>query len=222
MEKNGCPSGNFLEYLFAHRELLADSSDPLREEASIFLQAGTETTGSLISWIISCISDNPDYWDQLSNEVDDVTLESQDSFRRLPLLQAVAKETLRLFPPIWMIPRVALRDVRIGGALVAAGTRVILSPWVTQRHQAFFDAPHEFKPERWLSETQESHRTAFFPFGLGTRICIGEAFGKITAMTFIYELLRNGSKVEMLENKPMPKMTSLISYPDERILSRWT
>ena len=221
-QESGKPKGNFLEYLFAHRDLLAESSEPIREEASIFLQAGTETTASLISWIICCLSANPSYWAPLSDEIEAVELYSHDSFRALPLLKAVAKETLRLFPPIWLIPRVAVRDVRIGRTEVPAGARVNLSPWVTQRHPDFFYSSEEFRPERWLLNGGPSHRAAYFPFGLGSRICIGEAFGMTTAMTFIYELVRHGAQVEIGDNNLRPKNTSLISYPDERILSRWS
>jgi cytochrome P450 len=81
------------------------------------------------------------------------------------------KETLRLRPPAWAMGRQALADCVIGGREVKAGSVVIVSPWVTQQDARFYEAPHQFRPERWDDlERQSLPRYAFFPFGGGSRV----------------------------------------------------
>jgi len=211
---NGRPLGNFLEYLFGARDSLADSVHPIREESSIFLQAATETTASLVSWTIVALNGQSHYWERLRDECLAANIDSYKSLKALPFLNAVIQETLRLFPPVWLIPRVARIDTEISGIRVPRGARVIVSPWVTQRREEYFRDAKTFVPERWLATGSASERRAFFPFGLGSRVCIGESFGKMTAAIFLYELCRTEKFVVLNSRNSEPDITSLISFPD--------
>jgi cytochrome P450 len=93
---------------------------------------------------------------------------------RLKYAGLVIHESLRLYPPVWIIPRDAIRDDEIGGFKIPAGSTVLLCPYVTHRHPEFWDNPEAFDPDRFLPEAAKGRpRHAFFPFGGGPRLCMG-------------------------------------------------
>ena len=100
-----------------------------------------------------------------------------DQLPRLAYTRAVLAESMRLFPPAWSLGRELIADLEVGGWRIPTGSIVIMSPWVVHRDERFFPDADRFQPDRWLSEEDESrHRFAYFPFGAGTRKCIGEGF----------------------------------------------
>jgi enediyne biosynthesis protein E7 len=201
-----------------------DSSfSPLEQEVSLFLQAATETTASLISWTLLLLAQHPEYWPALfkehsSNaEAGDTPLEPQASWT-----DAILKESLRLYPPAWMLPRIASNDVVVGGELIPRGARVVISPWVTHRSGSIFAEPNEFQPERFISRLDVSQRAGYFPFGLGGRICIGERYGMSTATILLRALATR--KLSVSIDSPSLKIGSssllLIPNPTNRFSLR--
>ncbi len=96
---------------------------------------------------------------------------------RLPYTQQVLSEALRLYPPSWLLARAALRECEIGGWRVAAGTILLMSQWVSHRDTRFFERPEAFDPDRWAGDlSRRLPRCAYFPFGAGPRLCIGNTF----------------------------------------------
>src|SRR5690606_16755617 len=94
---------------------------------------------------------------------------------RLRYTTAVLSEALRLYPPAWAIGRRALEDISLGGFVVPAQAVVLISPYVVHRDPRWFPEPEAFRPERWLEESDRP-KFAYFPFGGGARVCIGERF----------------------------------------------
>jgi cytochrome P450 len=90
----------------------------------------------------------------------------------------VVQESMRLYPPAWLLGREAVRDVEIGGVPISRGTIVLISQWVMHRDGRYFDRPLHFDPDRW-SGKMDLPRFVYFPFGAGPRVCIGAAFATL-------------------------------------------
>src|SRR5271165_488910 len=149
------------------------------------LLAGHETTALALSWAWFLLASHPDAQAQLQDEVDRVLTgrpPTAADMGQLAHTNDVVKETMRLYPPAWVITRMAAEQVEIGGYVVPAGSNVIVSPWVTHRDARFFPQPNSFHPERWCGgREQASPKFAYFPFGGGPRICIGNSFALMEA-----------------------------------------
>lgn len=152
----------------------------LREQVKTFLAAGHDSSSLTLAWALLLLAAHPEADAALAAELSAVLTgqaPAPEDLPRLPYTQAVIKETLRLYPPLWMAGRQAVQRCEIGGQAVPAGALVVTSPWPVQRLARFFPDPSEFRPERWLTgETADLPRCAYFPFGGGPRVCIGMGF----------------------------------------------
>jgi cytochrome P450 len=149
----------------------------LRDETIGMLQQGHDTIGETLAWTWYLLSLHPEIERKLAAEVDSVlgdrTPEVAD-LERLPYARMIVQESLRLFPPVWVIPRDAIDDDEMGGYRIPGGSTVLLSPYVTHRHPEFWDNPEAFDPDRFLPEQSKGRpRHAYFPFGGGPRLCMG-------------------------------------------------
>ncbi len=161
------------------------SDRQLRDELLAVLGAGQETTAVLLSWTWWLLAIHPEVEARLRHEVAGVLDGRVPTAADVPALayvRMVLQEALRLYPPAWGIARQAIADDEIGGYRISAGAMVAVSPWVTQRHAAFWDAPDTFDPERFAPAAIAGRpRFAFFPFGGGPRVCIGREFALLEA-----------------------------------------
>ncbi|HVH65042.1 MAG TPA: cytochrome P450 [Candidatus Acidoferrum sp.] len=170
------------------------TNEQLRDEVMTFFLAGHETTSLLLSWTLWLLACHPAAQTRLRDEVTS-TLDGHppdvDHLAQMPYLDAVLCETLRLYPPAWVIGREPLADCEIAGHRVSKGTGVLFSQWVMQRDPRYFDSPEAFSPERWLDGLQKRlPRFAYFPFGGGQRICIGANFAMMEAGIILAMLLQ--------------------------------
>jgi len=152
----------------------------LRNEVLTLFVAGHETTSNALSWAWYLLSDHPEVFERMRAELDDVLgdrLPTIDDVPRLTYTRMVLDEAMRLYPPAWATSRNATEDDEIGGYPVRRGSVVLLSPWVTHRHPEFWDDPQRFDPERFTPERSSGRsRFAYFPFGGGPHLCIGQTF----------------------------------------------
>lgn len=152
----------------------------VRDEALTLFLAGHETTANALTWTFYLLSQHPQIAAQMHAEIDTVlsgSLPAPADVPRLPYTRQVFAESLRLYPPAWTVGRLALNDYQIGEYMVPAGAIVLMSQWVTHRDARFYADPLRFDPDRWTPEAQATRpRFAYFPFGGGTRLCIGEQF----------------------------------------------
>ncbi len=152
----------------------------LRDEATTLVIAGSETTGNAVAWACYLLARNPGMQERLQGEVDQVlagTDADYETLGRLPFTRAVITETLRLYSPVWILPRKALVDVELDHHRLPAGSRIFFSPYALNRDARLHRDPDRFDPDRWETDyTRSDVRTMFFPFGQGIRSCIGEGF----------------------------------------------
>jgi cytochrome P450 len=152
----------------------------VRDEALTLFLAGHETTANALTWAWYLLSQNPEAEAEFHRELDAVLgsrAPAFDDVNRLPYTRGVFGESLRLFPPAWALGRMAIRDVLLGGYTVPKGSIVLTSPYVTHRDRRFWHDPTAFRPQRF-SPAEEAQRLKFtyYPFGGGSRVCIGERF----------------------------------------------
>ena len=151
----------------------------VRDEALTLFLAGHETTADALTWAWYLLSQNPQAEAEFHAELDRVLAGRLPSFEDLPQLrytESVFAEALRLFPPAWGIGRRALEDYPVGDFVIPARSVVLMSPYVVHRDPRWFSDPLVFRPERWLAEDAARPKFAYFPFGGGARVCIGERF----------------------------------------------
>ncbi len=156
------------------------TDEQLRDEATTLVIAGSETTGNTIAWACYLLARHPRIQERLQQEADLVLAGADPGYEtlsRLPFTRAVITETLRLYSPVWILPRRALVDVELGGHLLRAGSRIFFSPYALNRDPRLHRDPDRFDPDRWATDYSKSDmRATFFPFGQGIRNCIGEGF----------------------------------------------
>jgi cytochrome P450 len=153
------------------------SETQLHEEILGMLQQGHDTVGETLAWVWYLLSLHPEVERRLHHEITEAIGDRPPVAADLPRLQyagMVVQEALRLYPPVWVIPRDAIKDDCIDGHHIPAGSTILLSPYVTHRYPGVWDNPEAFDPDRFLPErARERPRLAYFPFGGGPRLCMG-------------------------------------------------
>jgi cytochrome P450 len=164
----------------------AMSDEGVRDEALGIFIAGHETTARTLSYLWYALHENPHVAERLRAELDAVVppdgAPSLQQLKQLPYTLRVIKEALRLYSPVPLLGRDVLSDQELDGRKVPAGATVMLLPHATHRHPDFWDAPESFDPDRWLPEREAAmHPYAYFPFGAGQRVCVGNSFALLEA-----------------------------------------
>ena len=183
----GHDSGDLLSMMLAARD--EDGSRmtdrQLRDETITLFLAGHETTANALAWTWWLLAQNPQAERKFHEELDGVLggrPPSLEDLPRLAYMNNVLTESLRLYPPAWGIARLAAEDHELAGYPVHPGMGVAFAQWVVHRDPRWFDAPEEFRPERWeCGLARQLPRFAYFPFGGGPRQCIGNAFALMEA-----------------------------------------
>lgn len=156
------------------------SDAQVRDEAMTIFLAGHETTANALAWTWYLLSEAPAVEAQLHAEIDRVLggrTPTMADISQLPFVEQVITESMRLYPPAWIIGRRAIDEYAVGGYILPPRSIVLLSPYVLQRDARFFPEPQAFMPERWTPVFRQALPSfAYFPFGGGTRRCIGESF----------------------------------------------
>lgn len=205
-----------IERVIAHRraskqqgndllQMLLDAVDPedasirlsakeIRDELVTFLLAGHETTSNTLAWAIYSLSRSPEAERALCNEASAVLgtrrLVAAD-VDRLVYTDKVVKETMRLYPPAYVLARRAAQDTKIGDYAVPAGSEVVIWLYFTHRDPRFYPDPERFDPERFGAEQEAGRpKQSFLPFGAGPRACIGRSFAAVEATVALAMLYR--------------------------------
>jgi cytochrome P450 len=197
----------------AHRDDGPLNDRQLRDEMVTMLVGGHETTALALSWAWLLLAQNPAAEARLHEELSGIPSDQSISARHLPSLRwtnAVFQEAMRLYPPVWYMARVANKDDLIDGYAIPRGSCVMISAWLTHRHPEFWNAPQEFRPQRFFDDPPASrHRYAYFPFGGGRHQCLGMHLAQMEGTLLLARLARqfrlhpqNASHV-----RPLPGIT---------------
>ncbi|WP_052573135.1 cytochrome P450 [Haloferula sp. BvORR071] len=165
------------------------SDEEIRNESIAFLLAGHETTANALSWTLYLLDQHPHWADVIRSEYESACGNAPPRMEDLSGLAQtlhVFEESTRLYPPIWAMERHVIADDEIAGFHIPAHSSVIVSPYTLHRHPDFWEAPGEFRPERFLKRDHE----AFMPFGSGPRFCIGSEFALAEARIILPMILQ--------------------------------
>jgi cytochrome P450 len=202
------------------------TDEQLRDEAMTLFLAGHETTANALTWTWYLLSQNPPVAKRLHEEVDRVLGDRRATADDLPALtyaRMVLSESMRLYPPAYAIGRRALEDYAVGGVMVPRGALVVVSPLVTQRDARWFPDPERFDPERWTPEAQAARpKFSYFPFGGGTRMCIGDQFAWTEGILLIATLAQRW-RAEMVAGQRVgmkPMITLRTKYGMRMVVRR--
>jgi cytochrome P450 len=162
----------------------------VRDELMTMFFAGHETSAAALTWALYLLAQHPAIADELRAEVAalGVARVSLADLSRLPLLNQVVAETLRLYPPSWVFDRSPLTDIIVDGYRIPRGANVLLSPWVVHRDPRVWEEPDEFRPARFADGAAPA-RGAYLPFGDGPRMCVGNRFAEAEIRLVLATLL---------------------------------
>ena len=186
------------------------SVEQIRDQLVTFIVAGHETVASALGWAWGLIAEHPDVGDKVAAEADRVAPGRPirfDDYSELTFSRWVVEETLRLYPPAWLITRSAKQADVIDGVDVPAGSLIIMSPWLLHRHPELWSNAGSFDPDRFASDIP---RFAHIPFGAGPRLCIGRDFSYVEATMLIAELGRQ-FRVRFPEGEHLPGGDPLVT-----------
>jgi cytochrome P450 len=210
---SGDERGDLLSLLLRAADEGVLTARQVREHAMTYLLAGHETTALVLGWAWHLLGTHRHLAAQLAAEADAVLggrLATTADVPRLAYAERVALEAMRLYPPIWAMARVALRDDELAGVAIRGGTVVVVSPWVVHRDPRYYAEPEEFAPNRWADGAEKRlPRYAFFPFGGGPRGCIGSRFALQEAVLLLATVARRFrlTSVPGHEVVPVPSIT---------------
>lgn len=190
------------------------SREELIDQLGVFFLAGHETSASALTWAFYLLATHPDVMARVRAEVDAVVGDGPVGFediKKLTYVRNVFRETLRLYPPITFLPRVAAQSTQIGGCPARRGAMIMIAPWVIQRHQKYWRDPNAFDPDRFTPEREDEMTPgAYLPFGQGPRVCVGAGFAQVEAVLILARLARRFDLV--LENpddvRPAARLTT--------------
>lgn len=178
----------------------------LRDEVMTMFLAGHETTANALTWTFILLSRFPPIARDVAKEASEVLGDRDaraDDASRLELSRRVLSESMRLYPPVWVIGRAPEEDVEFDGYTVPRGSLLFLSPWVTHRLPSLWESPEGFDPDRFSPERAKTqHRYQYFPFSTGPRMCIGSAFAMLEGQLVLSTLARR-FRVDLLPGHPI-------------------
>ncbi|GAC1311584.1 MAG: cytochrome P450 [Vulcanimicrobiaceae bacterium] len=192
----------------------------IRNEVCMLVLAGHETTANALVWTWYCLSEDPASEARFYAEIDAVLggrAPTLDDLARLPYVAHVFEEALRLYPPAAAFARRPVRALELGGYAIPRGASVFVSPYVTQRSERFFREPLAFEPARW--ERPSHPKFAHFPFGGGSKTCIGEPFARLEAI-LVLATLGARYRFERVERAPIAPSARALLRPARALVVR--
>jgi cytochrome P450 len=193
----------------------------LGDEVATMILAGHETTATALFWSLYLLALDPATQEQLAAEVQGATSTAEFDVEALKFTRAVIDETMRLYPPAYLIARAAAAPDTIAGMPVKKNDVVLIAPWLLHRHEKLWRDPNAFIPQRFMPPAPPPDRFAYLPFGVGARICIGAHFALVESTLALARIIGT-FRVELLDKAPVMPMGVVTTQPDRSPMFRIT
>ena len=177
--------------------------------------------GTAVAWIAILLAEHPAAASSVAEETAGLSLGRTDIVEALPFTTAVVRETLRLYPPQWLLTRTASAPTAVGGYRIPAGCEVLICPYLIHRDPRWWDRPEQFEPSRWLGREQPHARYAYLPFGAGPRICPGSQLA-IAHLTVLTALLARDYDLRLPRLANMPMSSEGLLVPEALFGGWWS
>jgi cytochrome P450 len=191
----------------------AFSDEQLGDEVATMILAGHETTGTALFWALYLLALDPATQEQVANEVRGVDMNGTPDIERLRFTRAVLDETMRLYPPAFLIARAAAGPDKIGDLAIEKGDIILMAPWLLHRHEKLWQNPNAFIPARFMPPAAPPDRFAYLPFGVGARVCIGAHFALVEATLALAKMI-GAFRVTLLDKDPVTPIGVVTTQPD--------
>ncbi len=223
-KNEGAPPRDLFDLMVAARDPEtgnAFTDEQLGDQVATMILAGHETTATTLFWSLYLLALDPASQDQLAAEVQSVTVNGALDLERLKFTRAVVDETMRLYPPVFLIARAAAGPDTIAGRPVKTKDVILIAPWLLHRHEKLWRDSNAFIPSRFMPGAPPPDRFAYLPFGVGARVCIGAHFALVEATLALAKIIR-AFRIELLDQEPVIPVGVVTTQPDRSPMFRIT
>src|SRR5947208_12096565 len=215
-KNEGAPPRDLFDLMGAARDPEtgeAFSDEQLGDQVATMILAGHETTATALFWSLYLLALYPVTQDLLAAEVQGLSVNGAPDIERLKFTRAVVDETMRLYPPAFLIARAAAAPDTIAGLPVKNKDVILIAPWLLHRHEKLWRDPNAFIPSRFMPPSPPPDRFAYLPFGVGARVCIGAHFALVEATLALARMI-GAFRVELLDQEPVIPIGVVTTQPD--------
>ena len=215
-KKQGAPARDLFDLMDAARDPEAGeafSDAQLGDQVATMILAGHETTATALFWSLYLLALAPATQEKVAAEVRQVTANGSLDVEALKFTRAVVDETMRLYPPVFLIARAALAPDSIAGMPIRKNDVILIAPWLLHRHEKLWRDPNGFIPERFMPTAPPPDRFAYLPFGAGPRICIGAHFALVEATLALARII-GAFRITLQDKEPVMPVGVVTTQPD--------
>ena len=212
----GAPPQDLFQLMEAARDPetgKAFSDEQLGDEVATMILAGHETTATALFWALYLLALEPETQDAIAAEVQAQPAGAPLEIERLKFTRAVLEETVRLYPPAFLVARAAYGADTVAGLSVKPHDVILIAPWLLHRHEKLWRDPDAFVPQRFMAPSPPPDRFAYLPFGAGPRVCIGSHFALVEA-TLALARLTSEFRIELKDTAPVIPVGVVTTQPD--------
>jgi unspecific monooxygenase len=225
-KKEGAPARDLFDLMDAARDPETGegfSDAQLGDEVATMILAGHETTATALFWSLYLLALDPATQERLAAEVQGATASGELALDRLKFTRSVVDETMRLYPPAFLIARAASGPDLIADMPIKKNDVILIAPWLLHRHEKLWRDPNAFIPERFMPPAPPPDRFSYLPFGAGPRICIGAHFALVEATLALAKII-GAFRVSLVDKEPVIPVGVVTTQPHRspmfRIASR--
>ena len=214
-KNEGAPANDLFDLMNAARDPetgAAFTDEQLGDQVATMILAGHETTATALFWSLYLLALDPATQEELAAEVKGASVNGALDLDRLKFTRAVVDETMRLYPPAFLIARAAAAPDTIAGLPVRKNDIVLVAPWLLHRHEKLWRDPNAFIPSRFMTGSPPD-RFAYLPFGVGARVCIGAHFALVEATLALAKMI-GAFRVDLVDREPVMPVGVVTTQPD--------